>query len=50
MANIYKLTLLFLFMFFLLNNAKADKPVNDENIINGYSFPSETEYNLALHE
>ena len=51
MDTLYKLTLFFLFIFILLNNAKADKPAaNNEEIINGYSFSTETQYNLALHE
>lgn len=50
MDTAIKLTLLFLVVLFLINNAKAGKPVNEEDNLDGYSFSSESEYNLALHE
>ena len=45
----YKLLLLFLFIFILLSNAKADKSITEEGIFYGNNFSSGSHYNLVLH-
>lgn len=48
MDTAYKLTIFLIFIFFLLNNAIADKASKGEKIINGDIFPSEQQYNYVL--
>ena len=48
MDNIYKLVLFILLVFFLINNAKAGKPLNDEDLFDTHSLTSGVEYGYVM--
>lgn len=49
MATVFKLTLAFLFLFFVINSSKAGKTVTEEGIGYDNGFSGEQHYNVALN-
>ena len=50
MADLFKLFLFFVFIFFLVSNSKAVKPEIEEGIAAGNNLSAEPHYSLILPE